>query len=129
MRYFINSSRIFIFIILSCLFISHTCLAETAIIPGYAGSGVWCVADLSSAVFKPSYYSETIVAVCVKEESRSGDVSNRGVWYFMQNSNGFIYVKTNDSNSYKELYGPYHSDFKEWKQEFFKKLVLAAKYN
>ncbi len=69
------------------------------------------------------------MAVCVKEESRSGDVSNRGVWYFMQNSNGFIYVKTNDSNSYNELYGPYHSDFKEWKQEFFKKLVLAAKYN
>ena len=114
---------------ISCLFVSNTCLAETAIIPGYSGSGVWCVADLSSAVFKPSSHSEIIVAVCVKEESRSGRVSECGVWYFMQNTNGFIYVKTNDSNSYAELYGPYHSDFREWKQEFVRKLVLAAKYN
>ena len=125
---FLNSYKLLLFTLLSSLFISQTCLAESAIIPGYSGSGVWCVADLSSAVLKPSSKTKRIVAVCVKEESRSGCIVDRGVWYFMQNVNDFIYVKTNGSNDYVELYGPSHSDFSEWKLDFFKKLEDAA-YN
>ena len=121
--------RICLLVSMAYFFTTSTCLAETAIIPGYSGSGVWSVADLSSAVFQPSSPSDTIVAVCVKEESRSGEKSDKGIWYFWKTSNGNIYVKTNGSNSYDEYFGPNESFLGGIKQDFFRELAFAAKNN
>ena len=107
----------------------NTCSANSTPIPGFSGSGVASIADLSSAVFQPSNPSETIVAVCVKTVERSGNVTEKGVWYFGRNANGYIYVKQNLTASWSEYYGPNRAYGGSLKLKFFQKLVMAAKNN
>ena len=103
--------------------------AKTAEIPGYTGSGIATFADLSSAVFQPSKYSDVVhIAVCAKTVYRSGKTEDSGIWYFMfGEQTGHITIKTNETNDYVT-----YNDWKKpesTKQKFWQRLLAAARDN
>ena len=127
-RYFVKHKLIaYLLVTFACLLTLNTCSANSVHIPGFSGSGIASIADLSSAVFQPSNPSETIVAVCVKTVGRSGNVMENGVWYFGRNANGYVYVKKNQAESWTEYYGPNHAYYENL--NFFQDLVMSAKNN
>ena len=105
------------------------CFAEVLSIPGYSGSGVQTLADLSSAVKCPTeHWDETVIAVCTKNVFRHSDEEvDLGVWYFQYLDQSGVYVKTSDDGKYVD-----YCTFRRGgtaKREFARRLREAAEQN
>ena len=107
----------------------QSCFAETALIPGYYGSGMAVFADISSAVFQPSKYTDvTCIGVCTKRVYRNGEEEDTGIWFFaFYEQTGHIKIRTNKTNGFV-VYNDFRKHDRE-KVNFWYELRAAAEAN